>query len=132
METRIVLAQLVKLAGGRVVAQASSAAEALEWLRNHRVDLVITDYQMPECRGDELAVMIRQSWPTTRIALVSVRHDADLTEKAQDAGVDWILAKPVGISTMEAIIRSVAGPTSRIRADEDITRQFGDQGVRSG
>lgn len=113
-ETQIVLAQLIHLAGGQVVGQASTTEEALSWLATHAVDLVVTDFQMPGLPGDILAQQVRRRWPETRVALVSVRDDTELTERARVAEVDWLLSKPVTLETVEGLIRGSFRHASRV------------------
>lgn len=112
-ETRVVLSLLVERAGGRVVGAVESAEAALKCLNTRSVDLVLTDFQMPGMLGDQLAVRIRATWPTTRIALISVLDDADLRAKSYAAGVDWVLSKPVMLTTLENVLRSAVFHRSR-------------------
>lgn len=112
-DTRWVLTQLVEYAGGTVLGQVASAQEALQWLRGQRVDLVLTDYQMPGMLGDELVRRIRASWPRLRVALISVVSDGDLTQKARDAGAEWLLSKPVTVSLMRRVLQSAVVYGSR-------------------
>ncbi len=115
-ETRIVLSLLVEHAGGRVLGAVGSAREALLWLEAQSVDLVLTDFQMPGMSGDVLAAKIREAWPATRVALISVLDDAALFAKSRAAGVDWLLAKPVLLETLEQVLRGAALHRSRAAA----------------
>ncbi len=113
-ETRTVLSQITTLAGGVVVGDVATGMEALVWLANHPVDLVITDFQMPGMPGDVLATQIRAQWPDVRIAMISVLADADIDAKAKAAGVHWLLSKPVTVDQIERVIRGSTGHGSRL------------------
>ena len=56
---------------GHEVLRAASAAEALAILRQHRVDLLISDHAMPRMTGSELAVVAKSEWPDLPIVLAT-------------------------------------------------------------
>ena len=116
-DTRLVLSQMIEQVGGRVVGQVASGAEALTWLEQQDVDLVLTDFQMPEMRGDVLVSRIRAQWPTVRIAMISVLADADIEARAQAAGVHWLLSKPVTLAQLEQVVRGAVSHSSRWSGD---------------
>ncbi len=56
---------------GYEVLRAKSAAEALEMLRSHSVDLVLTDLLMPGLSGADLAREIKRQKPSLPVVLFS-------------------------------------------------------------
>jgi len=76
------------------VYSATSAAKALEALRNIRPDVVILDVMIPERDGWEVLQALRQSeaGPTLRVLVCSIINDPDL---AKSLGADGFLHKPV-------------------------------------
>ena len=57
---------------GHLGIAASSGKQALEILRQRgAVDLVITDYAMPQMTGLELANAIREQWPDTPVVIAT-------------------------------------------------------------
>jgi PAS domain S-box-containing protein len=62
---------------GHTVLEANSAREALELLRDTKVDLVITDHAMPGTTGLQLAKMIRESKPELPILLATGYAEID-------------------------------------------------------
>jgi len=93
--------------GYEPVGFASSLA-ALQAFRAEpkRFDLVLTDETMPDLTGTELAREIRQLRPEISIILMSGYGGAQLTERAQAAGVIDVLRKPL-------IRRDIAEPVAR-------------------
>jgi CheY-like chemotaxis protein len=65
------LRQMVLVKQGFTVLSAVSAAEALELLDRHHVDIVLTDQMMPGVVGTELAKKLRASKPSLPIIIVS-------------------------------------------------------------
>ena len=56
---------------GFTVLTASSGVDALSSLDAVPVDLVLTDYQMPEMDGDQLIAIVRTQYPRIRTILMS-------------------------------------------------------------
>lgn len=76
---------------GHTVVGAASGAEALALFKPGQFDLVITDFEMPQMKGNELATRIKQVSPSQPILMVSA-----YAERLGDAGspVDAVLSKP--------------------------------------
>jgi len=53
------------------ILEAANGKEAVEVLKTRPVDVVLTDYQMPEMDGAELCNYIKQHYPGTKVALMS-------------------------------------------------------------
>ena len=89
---------------GHRVIEASSGARALDALRaGAKVDMVITDYAMPEMTGAQLAREIRQSWP--HLPIIMATGYAELPE--EEASSFRILSKPFLQDEMAAEISEV-------------------------
>ncbi|QWT19371.1 response regulator [Bacillus sp. NP157] len=56
---------------GHAVVAARSGAEALRMLENHAVDLVVTDHAMPLMTGAQLAMQLRERWPTLPVIMAT-------------------------------------------------------------
>jgi CheY-like chemotaxis protein len=63
-------AAMLEDAGHRVL-QAVSGRVALQLLSECRVDLLVTDFAMPEMNGAQLAEAVRAGWPELPVMLVS-------------------------------------------------------------
>jgi CheY-like chemotaxis protein len=82
---------------GMHVVSAASAEEALAVLDGERVDIVLTDAQMPGMNGAELVTALR-SRPATAdvpILLCTGSHVGDIVAAAEAAGVTGVLPKPM-------------------------------------
>jgi len=87
---------------GHVVHQASSAEEALAQLDRHPVDLLLTDFAMPQMNGLELAERVRADRPDLPVLLAT-----GFAELGDSAAPQFPrLAKPF---TQEELGRAVAG-----------------------
>ncbi|HYM47525.1 MAG TPA: PAS domain-containing protein, partial [Burkholderiaceae bacterium] len=99
--------EMLAMLGYETVGFASSTA-ALETFRAspQRFDAVLSDEAMPDMTGSELAREIRKLHPDIPIVLMSGYVTPALHERAQDAGVVEVLAKPL---VSRDIARSLAG-----------------------
>jgi CheY-like chemotaxis protein len=74
---------------------ASNANEALEMIRDHRIDVVVTDLVMPGGNGIELARTVKQISPSAHIIICSgITPDAQQESEIRSAA-DAFLRKPV-------------------------------------
>lgn len=86
------------------VTGAQNGREALELFRRERFDLVITDYAMPEMRGDELAVNIRRAVPSQPIIMITAYANS---VQRPDNPVDIVLSKPFSFQDLRQAIAKV-------------------------
>src|SRR5271169_3986695 len=63
--------RLLLVNDAHTVVEANNGAEAFTLFRKERFDLVVTDFEMPFVKGDELAVRIRQVAPQQRILMIT-------------------------------------------------------------
>lgn len=98
---------------GLDIFKAYSGTEALEWLDNTRIDIVLSDIRMPEIGGLELMEIIRRNWPRCRIIFLTGYNDFESIYKAiQVWGVRYLL-KTEGnakvITEVRDVIRELEG-----------------------
>lgn len=74
---------------------AKSATEALKMLKNHNIDLLVCDYQMPEMNGLELIEIVKSNYPFIPILMLTAngRHE-DVIEALRVGAFD-VVDKPV-------------------------------------
>ena len=90
---------------GYEVTEARNAEEALRKLRDHAVDLVLLDMNMPGMGGLEACRHIRASSEIAVIMLTVRSEEADKVA-ALDAGADDYVAKPFSLPELLARIRA--------------------------
>lgn len=96
--------------GWRVLA-AENGEQALQSCRHQieSVDLVITDLQMPEMNGNELAKRLRALRPSLPIIFVSGDSASDLAEAVKGLPNHCYLKKPFRTSDLAALVSSFVG-----------------------
>jgi len=83
-----------RLMAGNLLAQgshweveyANDGQQGLEVIRNWRPDLVVTDMQMPELDGLQLACAVRSEFPDIAVVLMTARGSEEIALEALQAG----------------------------------------------
>jgi EAL domain-containing protein (putative c-di-GMP-specific phosphodiesterase class I)/PleD family two-component response regulator len=108
------LARLLRIEGFDVVAGANGR-EALELVRQHRPDLLLSDVMMPEMNGHELVKAIRSDPYLAHIPAVMLTARADRTDIriGMNLGADDYLTKPFQRDELLLCIRSQLDKVSK-------------------
>ena len=115
-DARILINRLIEERGGTAF-MASSAAEALEKLGKHRIDILVSDIGMPDVDGYQLIQKIRaQETPNHHLIAIALTAYArnDDRQRALLAGYQMHLAKPVDPRELIAGIASLLNIQTRV------------------
>ena len=78
----------------KIVWTADDAFEAQENLdKNHNIDLILMDIEMPEINGIELTAIVKDKYPQIKIIMLTVFDNNDNIFNAIRAGADGYLLK---------------------------------------
>jgi DNA-binding NtrC family response regulator len=90
--------RIILTADKYAVQTARNSKEAWGVLNRHGFDLVVTDFNMPGTKGDELARLIKQRWPKTAVVVLS--GSAEILRHSGRAlpGVDALIGKPFNLT----------------------------------
>ncbi len=101
------LREILEESGHEVVAEAQSGDEALELYRNHRIDLVTMDIQMPGKSGIEAVRMIKAFDPEARIVMISSVEQRNLIYEAIKLGAKHYIIKPFTREKVDEVMKSI-------------------------
>jgi DNA-binding NarL/FixJ family response regulator len=91
-----------------VVGTYTNAKELLNALEIHEnIDLVLSDFNMPEMNGIEMTYRIRQAFPKTKILLLTVSEDANTIQEAFQAGISGYVMKKAGKAELERALQTI-------------------------
>ena len=80
-----------------VVGTYSNGKELLNSLKTHdNIDIVMSDFNMPEMNGIELTYQIRQHYPNIKVLLLTVSEDANTIQEAFKSGISGYVMKKAG------------------------------------
>jgi two-component system response regulator DesR len=102
------LAALLEIEGDiDITGQAQNGREALEMLLKSLPDVLLTDIEMPELTGLELAAEIKRRKMPVRVVILTTFARAGYLRRALDAGVSGYLLKDAPASTLANAIRRI-------------------------
>ncbi len=96
-------------AEGHTITEAADGDAALREARNHKVELVISDINMPGINGLELTRQLRQQsqYRFTPIILLTTESAADRKAEGKAAGATGWMVKPFDPNTLIATVKKV-------------------------
>lgn len=90
-----------------VVAMARNGAEAMALTRQHLPDVLLTDIEMPEMTGLEVAAALKGQGMKTRVVIVTTFARSGYLRRALDAGVSGYLLKDSPSDMLANAVRRV-------------------------
>lgn len=103
------LATLLALEGDiDIIARAGDGAAALDAVREHKPDILLSDIEMPQMTGLDVAEAIAREGLAARVLIVTTFGRAGYLRRAMDAGVRGYLLKDTPVEVLAAAIRKVA------------------------
>ena len=93
------------------IEDAVDGEDGLRALMQHRINLIISDFNMPKLDGLGLlrAVRATPQFKSIGFIMLTGRADNDLVARAQQFGVNNYLVKPFTVTTLRAKIEEVYG-----------------------
>ncbi len=112
-EEDVVQALQFRLAtAGYETMTARNGADALEIMKTNPVDLVLTDFMMPEINGLELTRRVKENprWFKTKVVLFSVNAEPEFQKRALELGAADYLAKMNGAGSIVTRVYELLAP----------------------
>ena len=88
------------------VAEAASGRQALDWMEDHEVDLVILDVMMEGMSGYQMCLRLREKWNVPVLFLTAKSQESDLTMGYSSGGDDY-LVKPFSYPELLARVKGL-------------------------
>lgn len=88
------------------VIEAGSAEEALPWLEQGGIEVLISDLGLPGMSGEEFCREVRRRWPNVAIVFAT---GMDRAPEMQDTSRTALLPKPHGLEELKAALEDVLG-----------------------
>ena len=85
----------------------TAPADALEYMKDHRVDVVVSDYLMPEMDGISFLAQVRDMQPeATRILLTGYADKENAIKAINDVGLYQYIEKPWENEDLKIVLRN--------------------------
>ena len=95
-----------------VAAEATNGVDALNTLKNLRVDVILTDISMPQMDGVEFTKAVKKAYPDQKVIALTMLGESQHIKHMLKAGVSGYLLKNCGSKELKkAIARVMDGET---------------------
>jgi two-component system response regulator DesR len=90
-----------------VIAQAEDGSQALALLTEKNVDILLTDIEMPNMTGLELAQIVNKKYPSLHTVIITTFGRSGYIKRAMNLGVKGFLLKDTPSSQLALALRKV-------------------------
>lgn len=103
---RRIVARTIRQAGydGHEIIEAENGKEALDMVRAHNPDLILSDWHMPEMSGIEFLGALNAEGLEIPFGFVSSESTPEMVELATKGGAMFLLAKPFTADDMSQVL----------------------------
>ncbi|GHT76262.1 hypothetical protein FACS189463_1010 [Bacteroidia bacterium] len=116
------------------VIESPDGTQGLSLLKEHNVDLIISDIMMPNMNGFELCKEVKSNFETSHIPviLLTAKSSTDARIEGYNVGADGFISKPFDSDLLEARINNILEARKRIQSkflvkmDSSILNMSGD------
>jgi DNA-binding NarL/FixJ family response regulator len=103
---------LLRLPNIKLQATAANAFEAMEALKQYKIDVALIDINLPDISGIELTARIRKEFPKINILALSNFTERSYVSQMLQSGAIGYLAKSAEVEEIEeAILKAMKGET---------------------
>ena len=104
------MAALLELEGDiRVIAQCADGKQALKVVLQERPDVLVSDIEMPEMTGLDLALAVKERGLAVKVMILTTFARPGYLRRALDAGVQGYLLKDAPSARLAQAIRNIHG-----------------------
>lgn len=113
--------------GDLEITVLSDGRRAIEYVRHHELDLLVTDIQLPGVSGLDIAAAARERDATLPIAVMTAHASLDYALTALRSQVDEFLVKPVKAGTWRTVVDKLIelGAVRRAAAPKSVVLAIG-------
>ena len=92
---------------GFMVDSVSNGFEALNYLRQQEVNLIVTDINMPEMNGIAFLKELNKSFPNSNVIMITAYGGVESYIEAMNLGAFEYINKPVKIEELKSILKKI-------------------------
>ena len=104
--TRIGLSKLLSQEGFQVES-AANGNDALEMLGQHKINLVISDINMPDMNGLVFLRELSRTFPSTHVIMITAYGGVESYLEAMNLGAYEYLHKPVRLDELRSVMKKI-------------------------
>ncbi|QOP42464.1 response regulator [Sulfurimonas sediminis] len=119
----MLLENILQNEGYKNVSSFSNSTQALEYLQNHPVDALITDFNMPGINGITLLEEAKKEHPDLVSIMITANNDNEMMHKALQIGVTDFLVKPISPVVFKLRLHNILA----IKTSLNLTKDFNEK-----
>jgi DNA-binding NtrC family response regulator len=97
---------------GFLVDSVANGFEALNYLREQEVNLIVTDINMPQMNGIAFLKELNRSHPHSNVIMITAYGGVESYIEAMNLGAFEYINKPVKIDELKSIVKKIFKETS--------------------
>ncbi len=97
---------------GYLVDSVSNGFEALTYLRQNEVNLIVTDINMPGMNGITFLKELNKSYPKSNVIMITAYGGVESYIEAMNLGAFEYINKPVKIEELKSILHKIFNESS--------------------
>lgn len=101
------------------IEEAVNGREALEWLKTHETDILMTDVKMPFMNGIELLEQVSRQYPEMKKMVFSGYGEFEYARQAMRFGVAEYILKPVDPAEFKSAMTKILNSLEGSRQEEN-------------
>lgn len=118
----ILLEELVKQCGYTNYNTFTQAQEAWNYIQNHHVDALVTDFNMPKINGIELLKFTKKIYPDLVSIMITANNDEEMMQNALSCGVTEFLLKPISSITFKLRLKNILETKSSLNNTQNFNK----------
>jgi len=128
---RLILSGYLKQKGYNIF-EAASGDEALKIAGNNLIDIVLSDFRMPDMNGIDLLIKLKEKNPEIAVVIITAFGTVENAVKAMKEGAFDYLTKPVDLDELDLIVKRVFERMHLISENKLLKEQLQDKNKISG
>jgi DNA-binding NtrC family response regulator len=97
---------------GFLVDSVSNGFEALSYLRQQEVNLIVTDINMPEMNGISFLKELNKNFPNSNVIMITAYGGVESYIEAMNLGAFEYINKPIKIEELKSILKKIFRETN--------------------
>jgi DNA-binding NtrC family response regulator len=128
---RLILSGYLKQKGYNIF-EGESGVEALKITDSNLIDIVLSDFRMPDMNGIELLMKLKEKNPEITVVIITAFGTIENAVKAMKEGAFDYLTKPVNLDDLEFIIKRITERQQLISENKLLKEQLQERHKISG
>jgi two-component system NtrC family response regulator len=128
---RLILSGYLKQKGYNIF-EAATGEEALKIAGTNLIDIVLSDFRMPDMNGIDLLIKLKEKNPEIAVVIITAFGTVENAVKAMKEGAFDYLTKPVDLDELDLIVKRVFERMHLISENKLLKEQLQDKNKISG